>query len=109
MAEFNEINKFDKIKILADYNLELIKFLSSNNIKFEAWNLMSNGGDYLMTEKNQEQTITIEIPTDLYENIKTLCKINCWVVNPKIIDILDSAVYSAEITEENGFKQVMNF
>jgi len=30
----------DNIKILADYDSELIKFLRNNNIKFEAWKLI---------------------------------------------------------------------
>ena len=32
--------QINNIKIFADYNPELIKFLRNNNIKFEAWKII---------------------------------------------------------------------
>ncbi len=63
----------------------------------------------IMATENQNETIKIEIPIDISQGIDNLCKINNWDTIKKIIDILDTAVFSAEILDHNGFKQVINF
>ncbi len=60
-------------------------------------------------QNNQNKTIKIEIPIELYQEIANLCKINNLDTNKKIIQLLETDVFSAEIDYEQGNKHVFNF
>ena len=108
-------NKSIETQIEIRYDIHLkcsekaISLLKENNVKFQVWKLHElkeeDYGDY----ESLEKTKYISIPEVLYTKLDKLCKINNWDVDEKIIGLLGEAVFSAEISEENGFKQVTNF
>ena len=51
----------------------------------------------------------ISIPAKLYNDLNELCKINNLDTDKKIIELLGESVFSAEISDENGFKHISNF
>lgn len=55
----------------------------------------------------EEHELTVSIPEDLQKSFERLCKIAHCDIHQKIIEILDSVVYSAEVSED-GLK-VDNF
>ena len=111
----NKDNKTIEKQIEITYYIHLkaskkaINLLKENNVKFQVWKLHElkeeDYGDYEPLEK----TIYISIPEVLYDKLDKLCKINNWAVDEKIIQILEESVFSAETSDENGFKQVTNF
>ena len=99
-------------KILSDCSKKLINFLKENNIKFQAWKLHEIKDLQELKEEDYEsfkKEINISIPEKLYNELNKLCKINNLDTDEKIINILGDSVFSAEISDENGFKQVDNF
>ena len=93
-------------KIFSDCSEKVINFLKENNTKFQVWRLHElKEEDYEPLEK----TIYVSIPEALYNQLDKLCKINNWDTDKKIINILGEANFSAEISDENGFKQISNF
>ena len=108
-------NKSIETQIEIRYDIHLkcsekaISLLKENNVKFQVWKLHElkeeDYGDYEPLEK----TIYVSIPEVLYNQLDKLCKINNWNTDKKIINILGEANFSAEISDENGFKQVTNF
>ena len=115
MSEKNkEDEKFDfsyMIHIKSEgFPKKIIELLQKNNIKFGVWYFDNQLlGNNTLEEDNKEDAITISIPKELYNAIEVLCKINNLDTNDKINDILESAVVSAEINEEDGSKHVFNF
>lgn len=63
----------------------------------------------MLEQNNQNKTIKIEIPIELYQEIANLCKINNLDTNKKIIMLLETDVFGAEIDYEQGNKHVFNF
>ena len=100
-------NRIDiSYKILLDRSKKVINYLKENNIKFQAWKLHElKEEDYEPLEKE----IYVSIPEALYNELNKLCKINNWDTDKKIIELLGESVFSAEISDENGFKHVDNF
>lgn len=93
-------------KIFSDCSEKVINFFKENNVKFQVWKLHElKEEDYEPLEK----TVSVSIPEELYNELDKLCKINAWDTDKKIIELLGESVYSAEISDENGFKQVHNF
>jgi len=83
-----------------------IKLLKENNVKFQVWKL------HELKEEEYgplEKTTNVSIPETLYNELDKLCKINNWNTDEKIIELLGESVFSAEISDENGFNQVHNF
>lgn len=93
-----------------EFPQKMIDLLKKNNVKFGVWKLYNLKAEYdIPEENNEEETITISIPKELYNKAEELCKINNLETNDKIINILGTAVFSAEIDEEDGSKHVFNF
>jgi hypothetical protein len=89
-----------------------INLLKENNIKFQVWKLHEIKELQELKEEDYEpleKTIAVSVPEELYNELDKLCKINAWDTNEKIIKLLRESVFSAEISDENGFKQVHNF
>lgn len=89
-----------------------ISLLKENNIKFQVWkNHELKECQELKEEDHEplEKMIFVSIPEKLYNELDKLCKINNLNTDEKIIELLGESVFSAEISDENGFKRVFNF
>ncbi len=87
--------------------LEIVKLLRENGISFKGLKCFS-----LKEEKNEGQDIenvSISIPVEVYDKIAELCRIMNWPPREKIVKLLETAVNSAEIVSEGGFKKIYNF
>jgi hypothetical protein len=62
-----------------------------------------------MKQKQKNNIKMIEIPKEVYRKLDFLCSINKWDTDKHIITILKREIHSAEILDENGKKQVINF
>jgi len=87
--------------------LEIVKLLKENGISFKALKCFN-----LKDEENEEQDIenvSISIPSIVYDKIAELCNIMNWPPGEKITKLLETAVNSAEVVSEGGFKKIYNF
>ena len=99
-------------KIFSDCSEKAINYLKENNIKFQVWKLHEIEELQELKEEDYEpleKATNVSIPEELYNELNKLCKINNWDTDKKIIEILGESVFSAEISDENGFKHVDNF
>lgn len=101
--------QYDLIKeIHVKYDQKIVEFLRESNYRYKICEY-KDFSPYQTKEDIEEEILSIEITKDLYEDLDKLCKINNWDTNEKIISILGSAVFSADIESKNGFKHVENF
>lgn len=101
--------KFDLVKeIITKYDPEILKWLKDNHYKYKVCEIKDTT-KYQTEEEINEELPLIAIPKEIYRDLDDLCKINNWDVDKKIIGILRNAVFSAEIHDKDGFKQVINF
>ena len=110
MSENNQkVVKFDLVKeIRTEYNQAILNWLKDNHYNYNVWEI-KDLSPYQTKEENHEKTHFIAIPDNLYNDLDKLCRINNWDTDKKIIELLKDDVFSAEIVNRNGFKQVINF
>jgi len=87
--------------------VEIVKLLKENGISFKGLKCFN-----LKEEKNEGQDIenvNISIPVVVYDKIAELCNIMNWPPGEKITKLLETAVNSAEVVSEGGFKKIYNF
>ena len=106
----------NQIEITYDIHLKCskkaIRLLKENNIKFQVWENHELKDLQELNEEDHEpleKMIFVSIPEKLYNELDKLCKINNLNTDEKIINLLGESVFSAEISNENGFKRVFNF
>ena len=101
--------KYDLIKeIRTKYSPETVKLLIENNITYQVCEY-KDYSPYQTKEEIEKEFPLIEIPEDLFQELKRLCKINNIDVYDKIIRILREAVNSGEIIKDDGSNHVINF
>jgi len=106
----------NQIEISYDIHLKCsektINLLKENNVKFQVWENHELKDLQELNEEDHEpleKMIFVSIPEKLYNELDKLCKINNLNTDEKIINLLGESVFSAEISNENGFKRVFNF
>ena len=110
MSEDNQkVVKYDLVEeIHVKSDPEILKWLKDNNYAYKIHEI-KDLVPYQTKEEIDEKISLIEIPKELYRDLENLCKINNWDTDEKILNILEDAVFSAEIEDRNGFKSVINF